>query len=227
MELKKSYFAELLGTMTLVLLGCGTAMYTHADVVATAFAFGLSVVAMAYTIGKFSGCHINPAITLAAWLSKRIDGKDAVCYVIFQVLGAILGALLLYAITPEETFGKEPSYGANYINEDIVGTGFFAEFIFTFIFVLVVLATTDEKYGAGERAGFFIGLTLVLVHLACINITGTSVNPARSFGPAIFAGGDYIGQVWLYIIAPCLGAVVSAGVWGFFTDKIKINMPNK
>lgn len=227
MELKKSYFAELLGTMTLVLLGCGTAMYTHADVVATAFAFGLSVVAMAYTIGKFSGCHINPAITLAAWLSKRIDGKDAVCYVIFQVLGAILGALLLYAITPEEIFGKEPGYGANYIHEDYVGTGFFAEFIFTFIFVLVVLATTDEKYGAGERAGFFIGLTLVLVHLACIKVTGTSVNPARSFGPAIFAGGDYIGQVWLYIIAPCLGAVLSAGVWGFFTDKIKINMPNK
>lgn len=229
---QKKYFAELLGTMLLVFLGCGTALFTNVDIVATAFAFGLSVVAMAYTIGNFSGCHINPAITFAAWLSKRISGFDAAMYVIFQFVGGIFGALLLYILIPE-TDGC--NFGANLAPVDVagslsgnteyfLGTAFFAEVIFTFIFVLVVLAVTDEKQGAGNKAGFYIGLTLVLVHLACIGVTGTSVNPARSFGPALFAGDDYLSQIWIFLLAPMIGAALSAGVWALFTDKIKFSV---
>ncbi len=228
---QKKYFAEMLGTLVLVFLGCGTALFTHVNIVATAFAFGLSVVAMAYTIGNFSGCHINPAITFAAWLSKRISGFDACLYVIFQFIGGILGTLLLFMIVPET---KDCAFGANLapveeINlsgnvEYYLGTAFGAEVLFTFIFVLVVLATTDEKHGAGNKAGLYIGLTLALVHLACIGITGTSVNPARSFGPALFAGDDYLSQIWIFLLAPTIGAAIAAGVWALFTDKVKFNV---
>ena len=204
----KKYFAEFLGTMVLVLIGCGTAVFSGVDLVATSLAFGLSVVAMAYTIGSFSGCHINPAITLAAWVSKRISSLDALMYMIFQTLGAIAGAGLLYYLAPES------GLGANGLQLGIsVEQGFIAEFVFTFIFVLVVLATTDSERGAGERAGFFIGLTLVLVHLVCIGITGTSVNPARSIGPALLAGGVALEQLWIFIVGPFVGALLAAGIW--------------
>ena len=181
----KKYIAEMLGTMVLVLMGCGTAVSlscTSADpnlaatVIGTALAFGLSVVAMAYTIGGVSGCHINPAITLGCLLSGRMSGKDAGMYMLFQVIGAILG-------------------------------------VFTFVFVLVVLGTTDAKKGAGNFAGLAIGLSLVLVHLACIRYTGTSVNPARSIGPALFQGGEALSQLWIFIVGPFIGAVLSAGAW--------------
>lgn len=204
----KKYFAELLGTMVLVLMGCGTAVFSGVDLVATSLAFGLSVVAMAYTIGNFSGCHINPAITLGAWLLKRISGKDALFYVLFQCVGALLGAAILWFLAPDS------GLGANNLQAGIsLEQGLVAEVVFTFIFVLVVLATTDEEYGAGERAGFFIGLTLVLVHLVCIGITGTSVNPARSFGPALIAGGEALANLWIFIVAPAVGAALSALVW--------------
>lgn len=209
----KKYFAEFLGTMVLVLIGCGTAVFSGVDLVATALAFGLSVVAMAYTIGSFSGCHINPAITLAAWVSKRISSLDALMYMLFQVAGAIVGAAILYYLAPES------GLGANGLQEGIsLQQGLIAEGIFTFIFVLVVLATTDAERGSGERAGFFIGLTLVLVHLVCIGITGTSVNPARSIGPALLAGGAALEQLWIFIVAPFVGALLSALVWKGFTS---------
>lgn len=209
----KKYFAELLGTMVLVLIGCGTAVFSGVDLVATSLAFGLSVVAMAYTIGGFSGCHINPAITLAAWVSKRISSLDALMYMVFQVAGAIAGAAILYYLAPES------GLGANGLQEGIsVEQGLIAEGVFTFIFVLVVLATTDSERGAGERAGFFIGLTLVLVHLVCIGITGTSVNPARSIGPALLAGGAALEQLWIFVVAPFVGALLSALVWKCFTS---------
>lgn len=213
----KKYFAEFLGTMVLVLIGCGTAVFSGVDLVATSLAFGLSVVAMAYTIGGFSGCHINPAITLAAWVSKRISSLDALMYMIFQVLGAFAGAGILLYLAPEGC-----GLGANGLQEGIsVEQGFIAEFVFTFIFVLVVLATTDSERGAGERAGFFIGLTLVLVHLVCIGITGTSVNPARSIGPAVLAGGEALKNLWIFIAAPFVGALFSALVWRCFSAKCK------
>lgn len=209
----KKYFAEFLGTLVLVLIGCGTAVFSGVDLVATSLAFGLSVVAMAYTIGGFSGCHINPAITLAAWVSKRISSLDALMYMVFQVAGAIAGAAILYYLAPES------GLGANGLQEGIsVEQGLIAEGVFTFIFVLVVLATTDAERGAGERAGFFIGLTLVLVHLVCIGITGTSVNPARSIGPALLAGGATLEQLWIFVVAPFVGALLSALVWKCFTS---------
>lgn len=212
----KKYFAEFLGTMVLVLLGCGTAVFSGVNLVATSLAFGLSVVAMAYTIGSFSGCHINPAITLAAWVSKRISSLDALMYMVFQTLGALAGAGILLYLAPES------GLGANALQEGItLQQGLVAEGVFTFIFVLVVLATTDSERGAGERAGFFIGLTLVLIHLACIGITGTSVNPARSIGPAVLAGGEALNQLWIFIAAPFVGALLSALVWRCFTTTCK------
>lgn len=226
----KKYFAEFIGTLVLTLMGCGTAVFlgcgTSAGVVGTALAFGLSVVAMAYTIGGISGCHINPAITLSVALSGRMSWKDAVGYWIGQFLGGIAGAALLYLIIKctgaPGAMGVPAGMGANGVaNAGGVGGAFLVELIATFVFVLVVLGTTDSKVGAGNYAGLAIGLALVLVHLVCINLTGTSVNPARSFGPAIFAGGDALKDVWVFIVAPLIGGALSACVWCGIAPKDK------
>lgn len=218
----KKYLAEAIGTMVLVLMGCGVAVSlgcTSNDpalastVVGTALAFGLAVVAMAYTIGGISGCHINPAITLGVWVSGRMGAKDAVMYMIFQVIGAIAGAAVLYLCT--STSGDViVGTGANACQPgvDLMG-GLVAEIVFTMVFVLVVLGTTDSKVGAGNFAGLAIGLTLVLVHLVCIRYTGTSVNPARSIGPALFQGGVALEQLWVFIVGPFVGALLAAGIW--------------
>ncbi|MBQ7042824.1 MAG: MIP family channel protein [Muribaculaceae bacterium] len=216
----KKYLAEMFGTMVLVLMGCGTAVSLNcgsdtASVVGTAMAFGLAVVAMAYTIGGISGCHINPAITLGAWISKRIDGKDAVMYMIFQVIGAIIGSTLLWLIVENTTTGfAGTTTGANTCDGigNIAG-GLIVEIILTFVFVLVVLGTTDEKKGAGNFAGLAIGLSLILIHLVGIHYTGTSVNPARSVGPALFQGGIALEQLWVFIVGPFAGACIAAVVW--------------
>lgn len=226
----KKYFAELIGTFVLTFLGCATAMFigcaTPAGVVGTAIAFGLTVVAMAYTIGGISGCHINPAITLAVALSKRMTWKDACGYWIGQLIGGILaGACLLLLVNVVTPSAAECTFGVN-IAENMQGLGtngvanaggaggaFLVEVIATFLFVLVVLGTTDSKVGAGNFAGLAIGLTLILIHLVCINLTGTSVNPARSIGPALFAGGQALCDLWVFICAPLVGAVLSALVW--------------
>ncbi len=195
----RKYLAEAVGTMVLVLMGCGAAVSLSctsnnpelaATVVGTALAFGLAVVAMAYTIGGISGCHINPAITLGCLISGRINGKDAAMYMIFQTIGGILGAAILWLCTT--TSGDAiAGAGANACQEGVsVVGGLVAEIVFTAIFVLVVLGTTDKKVGAGNFAGLAIGLSLVLVHLVCIRYTGTSVNPARSIGPAIFQDSE-------------------------------------
>lgn len=213
----KKYLAEMVGTMVLVLMGCGSAIFfgcgEPAEVLAVAFAFGLSVVGMAYAIGGISGCHINPAITFGVWLSKRMSGKDAVGYVVFQVIGAIIGSAILYALTSTGAYADSTATGANSFDSAEMVQAFLAEVVFTFVFVLVVLSTTDSEKGAGNLAGLAIGLTLVLVHIVCIPITGTSVNPARSVGPALFAGGQALSQLWLFIVAPLVGAALSAGVW--------------
>lgn len=219
----KKYFAEMVGTFVLTLLGCGTAMFlgcnTPAGVVGTAVAFGLAVVAMAYTIGGISGCHINPAITLGVALSGRMTWKDACGYWVGQVVGGIIAGAVLLLLTnvvaaPDLTGGL----GTNGVaNAGGAWGACLVEVIATFIFVLVVLGTTDAKVGAGNLAGLAIGLSLILIHLVCINLTGTSVNPARSIGPAIFAGGQALADLWVFIVAPLVGGALAACVWKCFS----------
>ena len=223
----RKYIAECIGTFVLTLLGCGTAMFlgctTPAGVVGTAIAFGLAVVAMAYTIGGISGCHINPAITLGVALSGRMSWKDACGYWIGQVIGGIIaGAVLLLLTKVVAAPDLTGALGSNGVaNAGGVGGAFLVEVIATFIFVLVVLGTTDSKVGAGNFAGLAIGLSLILVHLVCINLTGTSVNPARSIGPALFACGDALKNVWVFICAPLVGGALSALVWCALAPKEK------
>ena len=218
----KKYVAECLGTFVLTFLGCAAAMFlgcnTPAGVVGVAIAFGLTVVAMAYTIGGVSGCHINPAITLAVALSGRMSWKDACGYWIGQIIGGIIaGACLLLLTKVVAAPDLTGALGSNGVaNAGGVGGAFLVEVIATFIFVLVVLGTTDGKIGAGNFAGLAIGLTLILVHLVCIKLTGTSVNPARSIGPAIFACGESLRNVWVFICAPLVGGALSALCWKYF-----------
>ena len=189
----KKCLAEMFGTMVLVLMGCGAAVSLGCNpidnipaVVGTAVAFGIAVVAMAYTIGGISGCHINPAITLGCWLSKRMSSKDAIMYMVFQVVGALIGSAILWLLVGNVE-GMEGT-GANDLQQGVsmVG-GLLAEIFFTMVFVLVVLGATAKTNGATNNfAGLAIGLSLIIVHLVCIRYTGTSVNPARSIAPAIF-----------------------------------------
>ena len=227
----KKYLAEMIGTMVLVLMGCGTAVSLGCNpvgadlstVVGTAMAFGLSVIAMAYTIGGISGCHINPAITLGVFLSKRMSAKDALMYIVFQVIGGLLGAAILYALVTSA--GTDfalagAGLGSNDLQSGVsVAGGLIAEIVFTCVFVLVVLgATASDNESTGKFAGLAIGLSLILVHLVCIRYTGTSVNPARSFGPALFAqlaGGPAtaLSNLWIFIVGPFAGAVFASCIW--------------
>ena len=220
----KKYFAEAVGTMVLVLMGCGVAVSLNctsdcstvanaASVIGTAFAFGLAVVAMAYTIGGISGCHINPAITVGCLLSGRISGKDAVGYICGQIVGAFIGSIILYVLT-SNVVGLDGT-GANDLQNGVTWAGgLIAEIVFTCVFVLVVLGATSKTNGATNNfAGLAIGLSLVLVHLVCIRYTGTSVNPARSLAPAIFQGGTALSNLWIFIVGPFVGAALAAGIW--------------
>ena len=215
----KKYLAEMVGTMVLVLMGCGVAVSLGCDpvnnipaVVGTALAFGLAVVAMAYTIGGISGCHINPAITLGCFLTKRISAKDCAMYMIFQVIGAFIGSAILFLLTNNS--GLEGT-GANDLQEGVtMWGGLIAEIVFTCVFVLVVLGATAKTNGATNNfAGLAIGLSLVLVHLVCIRYTGTSVNPARSIAPAVFQSGTALTNLWIFIVGPFVGAILAAIIW--------------
>ena len=219
----KKYLAEMFGTIMLVLMGCGVAVSLNctsncADVanagtvIGTALAFGLSVVAMAYTIGGISGCHINPAITLGVFLSGRMNGKDAGMYMLFQFIGAVIGSAILWVLTSNAGL---TGTGANNPQDGVTVVGaLLAEIVFTCVFVLVVLGATAKTNGATNNfAGLAIGLALVLVHLVCIRYTGTSVNPARSFGPALFEGGAALSNLWIFIVGPFVGGALAAGVW--------------
>ena len=226
----KKYLAEMFGTMVLVLMGCGAAVSLGCNngdpetVVGTALAFGLAVVAMAYTNGGISGCHINPAITLGCFLSGRMNAKDCGMYMVFQVIGAILGSVILYLLT--STSGLTGT-GANDLQANGAGTipalgGLLAEIFFTFVFVLVVLGATAKTNGATNNfAGLAIGLALVLVHLCCIRYTGTSVNPARSIGPALFQGGTALSNLWIFIVGPLVGGALAACVWKIIEPETK------
>lgn len=209
----------MVGTFVLTLLGCGAAVSLNcgvdaASVVGTAVAFGLSVVAMAYTIGGISGCHINPAITLGVYLSKRMSGKDAAFYILFQIIGAIIAAAVLVGIVSTAGgFEDGAATGANTCNFGQLN-GFIVETVLTTLFVLVVLGATAKTNGATNNfAGLAIGLSLVLIHLVGIHYTGTSVNPARSIGPALFIGGKSLCDLWVFIVAPFLGGALAALIW--------------
>ena len=209
----------MVGTFVLTFLGCGAAVALGcgadtASVVGTAVAFGLAVVAMAYTIGGISGCHINPAITLGCFLTGRMNSKDCGMYMLFQVIGAIIAAAVLSLIVcvgdPEVATTKT---GANACAFGVLN-GLIVEIVLTCIFVLVVLGATSKTNGATNNfAGLAIGLSLILIHLVGIHFTGTSVNPARSIGPALFEGGVALEQIWVFIVGPFVGGACAAGVW--------------
>ena len=219
----KKYVSEFIGTCVLVLFGCGTAVVTGGDLVATALAFGLSIVAMAYVIGNISGCHINPAVSLAMLINKKMDGKEFAFYVIAQVLGAILGSALLLLILSNTNLGTD-ALGANgYGDLSATNISLFGaivvEIILTFVFIYTILGvTSDDKKSA--VAGIVIGLTLTFVHIIGIKLTGTSVNPARSLAPALFVGGAALKQVWVFIVAPFIGSALAAFTFkGLNTEK--------
>jgi len=222
----KKYLAELIGTFVLVLGGCGSAVIAgdYIGKLGIALAFGLTVLIMVYTIGRISGCHINPAITVAMWVAGKIKSKDAVFYIIFQCVGAIIAAAVLLAIAkglPGYSLDVnglgQNGYGAHYSGYSIAAC-FIFEAVFTGIFLFVIFGSTHKAAPAGF-AGISIGLALTLIHLVGIPITGTSVNPARSLGPAIFVGGDALSHLWLFIVAPILGAVVAAVCWKAVFEK--------
>ncbi len=216
----KKYFAELVGTFVLTFLGCGAAVALGcgsdtASVVGTAIAFGLAVVAMAYTIGGISGCHINPAITLGVFLNGGISAKDCGMYMLFQVIGAILAAAVLAGIvsTADPSAVITTATGANACSFGVTN-GLIVEVVLTTLFVLVVLGATSKTNGATNNfAGLAIGLSLILIHLVGIHFTGTSVNPARSIGPALFQGGQAMADLWVFIIGPLVGGALAAFIW--------------
>ena len=223
----KKYLAEMVGTFVLTLLGCGAAVSLNcgvdaASVVGTAVAFGLAVVAMAYTIGGISGCHINPAITLGCYLSGRMNSKDCGMYMIFQVIGAIIAAAVLYLIVSTSPgLAEGTTTGANACAASQTN-GLIVEIVLTCIFVLVVLGATAKTNGATNNfAGLAIGLSLILIHLVGIHYTGTSVNPARSIGPALFEGGQALTDLWVFIVGPLVGGALAACVWKIIEPETK------
>ncbi len=224
----KKLIAEFIGTAVLVTLGCGTAMLVGCDAVngggyiLTALAFGLVIVGMAYCVGNISGCHINPAVSLGVWMTGGINAKDFAAYVVAQCLGALAGAGLLAAIfTTGKVTDMTGGFGSNGlagVNGSIVA-GLLVEIVLTFIFVMTILGVTSKKAGHGSFGGLIIGLTLTLVHILGIGLTGTSVNPARSLGPAIVAAisgnSAPIACVWVFIVGPFIGAAIAALVYKF------------
>lgn len=237
MEIKLStkFFAELIGTFALVLFGTGAAVVSGMDtfgglhgvgLLGIALAFGLSVLVMCYVIGGITGCHINPAITVAMLVAKKINATEAATYIVAQLIGATIASFLLMQIQmgmpgfemKEWALGAN-GWGEGYQNGYNVTSAFLTEMTLTFLFLFAIFGAIS-KWGNSTMAGAAIGFTLVLIHLFAIPITGTSVNPARSFGPAIFSGGMALSQLWLFFVAPILGGIIAAGVWGLL-DKNK------
>ena len=210
----KIFLAELIGTFTLVLFGCGAAVIAGGEVgvLGISFAFGFALIAMAYGIGPISGCHINPAVSIAAVIAGRLEANKLVTYIGAQVLGALLAAGCLVLIVTGQLGGYDVAFqglgqngwGADYLGGYGLMSALIFEVVATFLFVVVILGATD-KHGVTPVAGLAIGITLVVIHIVGIQITGVSVNPARSIGPAIFVGGTALSQLWLFIVAPILG----------------------
>ena len=219
MNLFKKCTAEFIGTFVLVFFACGTAAVVGCSAengtgyLLTALAFGLVIVAMAYSIGNISGCHINPAVSIAMLVSGKLSVKDFIGYLIAQFAGATAGAAVLMAFV-----GKESGLGANALYEGNIALSILIEIILTFVFVIAILGVTS-KIENSAVSGIVIGLTLALVHILGISFTGTSVNPARSFGPALFVGGDALANVWVFLVAPLVGGVLAALVYKFLDSK--------
>jgi aquaporin Z len=223
----RKYVAELIGTFALVLFGCGSAVIAgqHIGYLGISFAFGLAVLAMAYAIGNISGCHINPAVTISMLVARKINGKDTVIYIIMQCVGAIIAAGVLLAIArglagyslAQNGLGQN-GYGAKSPDGYSLGACFLAEVVLTGIFLFVILGSTSKRAPEG-LAGIPIGITLALIHLVGIPITGTSVNPARSLGPAVFVRGAALSQLWLFWVAPILGGVIAAIIWKYIFEE--------
>ncbi len=226
----KKYIAELFGTFVLVLFGCGSAAVAGGTlgILGIAFAFGFSIVAAAYAIGHISGCHINPAVSLAMLIRKKITAKDFAGYVVAQVIGAIIAsAVLKFIITSSGSLGfaeaglGQNGFGANSAVGLSMGGAFVVEVILTFVFIMAIIGVTSSVKTA-NIAGIVIGLTLAFVHIMGIPLTGTSVNPARSLGPALLVGGEAISQVWVFLLAPLVGAALAAFFWNAITDEKEI-----
>ncbi len=223
----KKYVAEFIGTFVLVALACGTACVVGCDAASgagyliTALAFGLVIVAMAYSIGNVSGCHINPAVSIAMLVSKKMSVTDFIGYIVAQCLGAIAGAgLLKYIFSVDGAVDKTGGLGSNALFQNDVLASIVIEVLLTFVFVIAILGVTS-KIENGAVAGLVIGGALVLVHLIGIGLTGTSVNPARSLGPALLAGGEALKNVWVFIVAPLVGGVLAALVYKFLDSENK------
>lgn len=212
----KKYLAELLGTFVLVFIGCGSAVIAGPEIGFTgiSFAFGLAVLSMVYAIGPISGCHINPAITVSMLFVGKINAKDAGMYIVFQVVGAILASAVLSIIMQSTESLGQNGFGGLSPNSYNLQAAFVAEVVLTAIFLLVIFGATSAKADS-KFAGLAIGLALVFIHLVGIPVTGTSVNPARSIGPALFVGGETLSQVWLFIVAPILGGILGAVLWKY------------
>ena len=216
MKTSNKFFAELFGTFVLVFGGCGTALFGHVGFLGVAIAFGLTVVAMAYGIGHISGAHLNPAVSFGVWANGRMSFKDMLIYWVAQIIGAICAAALIYGIVKcgniepgnfaANDFGADlAKCGPNYWDINMWGA-LIIEAVLTFVFLIVILGVTDDRHANGKFGGLAIGLTLVLIHLISIPLTNTSVNPARSISQAIFAGGSALSHLWVFIVAPLVGA---------------------
>ena len=220
----KKYIAEFIGTLILTLMGTGVAVVSGGNLVATALAFGLAIVACAYVIGDISGCHINPAVSLAMLINKKLEVKDFACYVVAQILGAIAGTTILFLILSGTSQGTlalgANGYGAFSATNINLLAALLTEVVLTFIFVYTILGVTSNKNYA-SIAGIVIGLTLTFVHLIGINLTGTSVNPARSIGPALFTGIEAIKQLWVFIVAPLVGSALAAYLFQYLNNDKK------
>ena len=228
--MSKRLAAEFMGTLWLVLGGCGSAVLTAAfpnlgiGILGVALAFGLTVLTMAYAIGPISGCHLNPAVSLGLWMGGRFKARELPGYIIAQVAGAIIGAGILYVIatgsatfTPQGGFASN-GYGAHSPGQYTLLACALTELVMTFMFLMIILGATDRRAPAG-MAPLAIGLALTLIHLISIPVTNTSVNPARSTGPAIFVGGWALEQLWLFWVAPIAGALLAGLAYRFFEEK--------
>lgn len=229
----RKYVAECVGTFVLVFVACGVAVWSGVDIVATSLAFGLVIVAMAYSIGNISGCHINPAVSLAMFIRKQLSLKDFIFYVIAQLVGATLGAIVLGLVLRADFSALggntiQPLLQVNQLTHELDAQSyiwaFLVELVLTFIFVITIIGVTDNKHHDGKNAGLVIGGALTLVHLIGLGFTGTSVNPARSFGPALIQailGGDAtsLSQIWIWVLAPLAGGALAAFVYTLISKK--------
>ena len=212
----QKFVAEFIGTLTLVLFGCGAAVLGGDNVgqLGIALAFGFAIVAMAYGIGSISGCHVNPAVSLGAFIAGRMSAREMLVYWVAQFLGALVGAGILASIAGMAGGLGQNGWGPGYLGEFSLQSALIFEIVMTAIFVIVILGSTSVEAPAGF-AGLAIGITLAVIHIVGIQVTGVSVNPARSFGPAVLVGGQALSQLWLFFVAPAIGAVIAGAIYRF------------